>query len=252
MPDNNAPFSWLDRPSRFWTLFGLYLILQFLIRLSKGDAFELDEAQQFVWSQWLTPGYGSQPPLYTWLQILLFEIFDRGVWQMVLLKYLVFSSIFVLSYLLALEMGLGYRRAALSVLLLLLFHPIGWEAQRDLTHSTLATALAFALLLSVLRVIRRPDITNYAILGITLGLGLISKQTFWFLTLGVFAAALHLHPKSVLNPRLIVTALLALAISSPYMYWIFSHFDVALKGGSKLHEAELWTWKTPLQVVSHM
>ena len=58
-----------DRAPRWlWGLLLLYFGAQVVARLWVSDALELDEAEQVLWTQQLALGYGTQPPLYTWLQ----------------------------------------------------------------------------------------------------------------------------------------------------------------------------------------
>src|SRR5437868_3512212 len=55
---------------RAFALLGCYFLLQTLFRTLVSDSAELDESEQLLWAQAWQWGYGSDPPLYTWLQIL--------------------------------------------------------------------------------------------------------------------------------------------------------------------------------------
>ena len=65
-----GPNTALDRwvPLGLALYFGLHLISRVLV----SPSLELDEAEQLLYLQALSLGYGFQPPLYTWLQALVF------------------------------------------------------------------------------------------------------------------------------------------------------------------------------------
>ena len=70
-----------------WLLGGLllYFSLQMVMRLFTSQSAELDEAEQLLWTQDLRWGYGPQPPLYSWLQWVLFEVFGVSILALALL-----------------------------------------------------------------------------------------------------------------------------------------------------------------------
>jgi len=80
---------------KFLFLLALYFCLQVVLRVVSSPALELDEAEQIVLSQWLLPGYGSQPPLYTWLQFILTKIVGTNVLAVSLLKNILLFLAFV-------------------------------------------------------------------------------------------------------------------------------------------------------------
>ena len=58
------------KPDAVIVLIAAYFILEFLVRLAMPHSMRYDESQQAFFSQWLTLGYDSQPPLYNWWQSL--------------------------------------------------------------------------------------------------------------------------------------------------------------------------------------
>ncbi len=59
---------------RIWLLASLYFALNALTQGWVSPTADLDQAQQLVLSQNWNLGYGTQPPLYTWLVNILFAI----------------------------------------------------------------------------------------------------------------------------------------------------------------------------------
>jgi len=65
---------------------GIYFLLQLFVRLLVSHGLELDEAEQLLLTQHLGLGYGSQPPLYTWMLSGLFALFGVNIFSLALLK----------------------------------------------------------------------------------------------------------------------------------------------------------------------
>jgi 4-amino-4-deoxy-L-arabinose transferase-like glycosyltransferase len=173
-----------------FVLLASYFALQALLRWLVSDSAELDESEQLLWTQMWSWGYGSDPPLYTWLQILTFHVTGTNVLGLALLKNLLLFGAFVATFYGAKEVARDEQVAVLAALSLLLFPEITWESQRDLTHSVLATALAAATFWVAVRVIRFESPFDYAALGVCLGLGTLSKYSYVLFALGLAASAL--------------------------------------------------------------
>jgi len=142
-------------PGRFALCLALYFAGQAVIRLAFPHALESDEAEQVLWSQWLTIAYPTQPPLYTWLFIGLNRLTHAPIWTLALLK----NALLLVLYLSVLQAGRRLfadpLRPVLATAALFLIPQIAWESQRDLTHSVLAMALAARLFVVTLDLLRR-------------------------------------------------------------------------------------------------
>jgi 4-amino-4-deoxy-L-arabinose transferase-like glycosyltransferase len=210
-----------------------YFGAQVAMRVAVSDALELDEAEQSLWTQAFEFGYGPQPPLYTWLQMAVFQLLGPSVLGLAMLK----NTLLAITYG---SLWMAARRlmpaplavtAALSPLLLL---QIGWESQRDLTHSVLATTLASFTFLLVLRLLERPrELARWSILGLVLGLGALSKYSFAGFAVILMAAVLALpEARAQLRSRRtwLGAALLgsvALAVFLPHGLWLLDHAAAA-------------------------
>ena len=60
---------------KIFCLLAAYFLAHVVVRVTISDSLELDEAEQLVLGQALSWGYGTKPPLYSWLQIGFFRIF---------------------------------------------------------------------------------------------------------------------------------------------------------------------------------
>ncbi len=223
-------------------LLAVYFGLHLLIRLSVSSTLALDEAEQVLLGQWYQWGYSGQPPLYAWVQHLVFDLLGTNLLALALLK----NGLLFLSYLF---FWLTARRfwpdrlelASLVVLSWLLIPQIVWEAQRDLSHSVMVLALSSASLYTVARALT-PETGEtqqrtvwYLAYGTLMGLGMLSKYNFL-----VFAGALNLALLSMpqgrtllLNPRIFLAVASAAVVFAPHLNWAIAHAEVAVRSLSK-------------------
>src|ERR1700749_157064 len=83
-------------------IFGLLLIyftLQIILRVCISSSLDLDESEQLVLTQKLSWGYGSQPPLYTWIQFGFFRMFGISVFGLSFLKNILLFCTYLFTYL---------------------------------------------------------------------------------------------------------------------------------------------------------
>jgi 4-amino-4-deoxy-L-arabinose transferase-like glycosyltransferase len=220
---------WLNRRRAFGFLAG-YFILQTLFRTVASSSAELDESEQLLWTQAWQWGYGSDPPLYTWLQILVFQAFGTGIFGLALLKNTLLFSAFVFTYLAADEAAGDERIAIMGMLSLFLFPQITWESQRDLTHSVLATALAAGTFYLALRLWRKRRPLDYLLLGVCIGLGTLSKYSYCLvvLALGLGALTVPTFRAALMSRWMLLTLAAWVVITAPHFQWFVLSSDIAL------------------------
>jgi 4-amino-4-deoxy-L-arabinose transferase-like glycosyltransferase len=221
-------------PVRVFLCLAIYFALQTALRVAVSDSAELDESGQLLMSQSFSWGYGSDPPLYTWLQMLCFRLFGLNILALALLKNTAIFLCFWFTYLGAREVA-GSRTGCVACLSLLFFPDVAWEFQRDLTHSILATALAAATFWIAVRLWKRGDIADYLYLGLCLGLGALSKYSYCLVvvSLGIASAAIPELRRALLNRRIILSLVAMLLVLGWHIHWTFFRPDLAL---SRLHE----------------
>ncbi len=82
----------------FWI--SLYIIIHLIIRLSFSQTMQVDDAEQIRHAQELLLGHPiPQPPMYSWLSWIVFQIFGTGLLALTVLKYMVISLTFWLTWL---------------------------------------------------------------------------------------------------------------------------------------------------------
>jgi 4-amino-4-deoxy-L-arabinose transferase-like glycosyltransferase len=228
-----------------------YFLFFIFIRTFIGGALERDEAEQILLTQHFALGYGTQPPLYAWLQSLVFSIFGQSIFALALLKntllFLGYFFIYKSSYILSKSRVV----ASVAVASMVLIPSCSWECQRDLTHTVLAFTLASFTLYWVLRMrnLSKKSLFDYLLLGVILALGTLSKYNYVLLPTALLIVSFLDAPlrRLLFNYKFIATILVFSVMVSPHIYWVVSHLSSAVDGTlNKIHSGEK---KTVLEIL---
>lgn len=201
----------------------IYVALIGTSRLLLFGSIGLDDAEQLVLSQRLQLGYGTQPPLYTWLLWGFLQVFGVKLGTLVLLRELLFTTILVIAYLGAKAASNNRNIALLATLSLLLYPQIVIDLHREASHTlllTLSTALTFYL---AVLLIRRRSTGLYLLTGLAVALGMLSKYSFVVFIAGLLLTGLSTAEgrKALFDWRILLTLGIAVLMLSPYLYWLF-------------------------------
>lgn len=213
---------------RFLLVLAIYFLLQVVLRVTSPAVLDLDEAEAILSFPHLQAGYGNQPPLYFWLQWLMFSAFGINLVALSVQKNLLLFCTYLAMFHTA-RLLIGMNAAIIAAASLILLPQLGWESQRDLTHSVLATCMAALTLWCYADLLRHRSRWRHALFGLLVGLGLQSKYNFAVFALGLLAASLLVreHRRAVWTRD----AWLALAVAAlslaPHALWLFNHLDVA-------------------------
>lgn len=215
--------------SAVYLLLAGYFILNVIVRLSLPASLELDEGQQLFLAQWLAIGYDSQPPFYNWLQYGAVHLLGDTVAALSVLKNLMLFGCYLLFGLAAHLMIRNRVLAVIATLGLLTIPQISFEAQRDLTHTVAVLFAACLFIYFFIRAIERPNAINYAMTGVAIGIGVISKYNFILLPVAAVLAILPERDlrKRLFDPRLLLTVMVSVAIAAPHAWWFLHHVGEA-------------------------
>lgn len=212
--------------SAVYLLLAAYFIANILLRLAAPASLEIDEGTQLLYAQWLAPGYDTQPPFYNWAQYWVVQIFGNTVFAVSFLKNLMLFLGYALFGLAARLVLKDRVMAVIATLGLITLPQIGYEAQRDLTHTVAVFFNACLFGWAFFRTLQRPTAMNYALTGLAIGFGMLSKYNFAFLPL---VAAVALLPDRRLrvrlfDPRILLMLAVSALIVSPHAFWLVDHF----------------------------
>lgn len=221
-PPSRSP---IDHPL-FWLL--AMTLGHVAVRVAVSPALKWDEAEQMLWSQQLALGYGSQPPLYTWLQWGVNWLVGPSVLALALLKQALLALAYVFMYLAGREL-LGPRGAWWASASMLLLPPLGWYSIRDQTHTVLVTAMACAAWWLLLRIVRRPRAADFAWLGLVCGCGLLAKYSFALVMAAMLVAALSVPEsrRALVSRGWWWAPLVGVLVVLPHASWLLSHLHDA-------------------------
>jgi lipopolysaccharide core galacturonosyltransferase RgtB len=229
-----------------------YFALHIALRVALSGSLDYDEAEQAILGQWLLAGYTEQPPLYTWLQHFLFSLFGKNVFAVAFLKNGLLLLTYICVFFAAREILHDDRPAILAAVSLLLIPQIGWESQRDMTHTTLVVFAAAATLWQVMRLIKKQSLTNYCILGLLLAAGILAKANF-----ALFVAVLLLTlisfgegRKVIFSKKILVSLLITAAFTGTYVLWMAGNQDIVFSATHKFkREVENYWYKGPISLI---
>lgn len=224
---------------RIVVVLGIYFLLQLVIRLLISPDLELDEAEQLLLTQQLSLGYGSQPPLYTWLLSGLFSLFGVTIFSLALLKNVLLFTTYLLTYHAARALGYSRTLSVAAMLSLFLLPQIVWESQRDLTHSVLAVTLTAASIVVWLRLKREPSLVNYLLTGGCWGAALLGKYNVGIFLVSLMLASLTIveYRRLILCRRFLYTIGMLAAVIAPHVVWAATHVPALMSSSTKFKQA---------------
>ncbi len=191
------------------------------------NALELEDAEQAYYSQWWRWGYDDQPPLYTWIQLLMNSVIGVSKLSFSLLRGLIFSGILVLLYQFSVEVLKNRTKASLAVLSLVLLPAFIDFTFRRLSHTALLCLLILGTYYMLHRLLQRKSTLNYMLLGVIVSMGILTKYNY-VLLLGALCVVLPFDRslrQLVFNKKIVWSAIIVLIAVSPHIYWLFGHHD---------------------------
>ncbi|KRB50208.1 hypothetical protein ASE04_16740 [Rhizobium sp. Root708] len=217
------------RPDTVVLLLAAYFVIGFVVRLLLPHGMRVDESQQAFFSQWLVTGYDTQPPLYNWFQAAIVSVFGLSIATIAAAKNLVLFLLFFTYYRLARLVLEDRLYAAIATLSLFTIPQVFWGAQRDLTHTVAQMLMINLLILSVVKTLKAPSLGSYAMIGVSLGLGMLSKYNFTLVVIAAFVAVV-LHPDGrarLLDRRFLLSVAIALFLFAPHGLWLLDNIGLA-------------------------
>jgi 4-amino-4-deoxy-L-arabinose transferase-like glycosyltransferase len=217
------------RAGAVYLLLAAYFAVNVVLRLLGPASLEIDEGQQLFYAQWLAVGYDSQPPFYNWVQYWFVQLFGNSVLAVSLLKNLMLFGSYLLFGLAAGTVIRDRVLAVIATLALITIPQIGYEAQRDLTHTVGVLFAACMFFFFFVRALLTPTALNYALTGVAVAIGVLSKYNF--AVLPVIAALAVLPDREwrarLFDIRVLLAVAVAAAIVAPHALWFLDHVQEA-------------------------
>jgi dolichol-phosphate mannosyltransferase len=212
-----------ERRERF-AVIGLILYL-FILRLLYLPLFNLIPEEAYYWnySQHLAWGYLDHPPMVAWLNVIGTFIFghtELGVRFGAMLSW-VLASFFIFK----LTREMFTRSAALMILLVMSSLPFFFGTAILLTPDAPLTACWAGALLYLYRALVKGNRNAWYVVGLFVGLGMLSKYTIALLgPAGLIYMLIDPRAKQWLKkPQPYLSVLISLVLFSPVIYWNSQH-----------------------------
>ncbi len=206
---------------------GIFALLKIFFVLFGGTSLFSEEAQYWLWSKYPDLSYYSKPPLISWVNYVMTNIFGDSEISVRISAILCGFFIGILIYRLALQMFGSEQKAFWSSVLLIAF-PYFWIVSFFFTTDSLVTLFWIWALYSLYRASHDEPI-YWIWTGIAVGMGLISKYVmvfFWPLAI----VYLFLYCRNEFrNPYLYLSIFLSLVFLLPIVYWNYVHDWVTVK-----------------------
>jgi len=205
----------------------LFLASYLAVNVFLSTSFHADEAEQILFSQSLDAGYEAQPPLYSWLLQLFFAAFGLSFFAFAILKALILGAVFVGLYLSARKMLNDDGRASLAAFSIFLIPLFAWSALGYLTHTILLAAACTGTCYAVLRLQDGREWASYALLGLMLGLGALTKYNYVLFAGALFVAGLSIrsYRSRLLDRRMLLALAIAAALTWPHAVYLAGHWE---------------------------
>jgi len=225
---NNSPPKALSNNSNILILAIGYILIHLALRVYFSQTLQVDDAEQIRFSQDLLLGYPiPQPPMYSWLSWIMFQIFGTGLLALTLLKYAIISLTFWFTWLVSGQLFQHLQTRYIATFSYLLMPSFAWHMHQGFTHTIL---LGFGIILSLhalLSLKENNSIKNYLYLGLALGIGLMAKYSFllFMVPLLISAVTVASFRNVITNKKILLSIGIFILIIGPHTYWLTQHYQ---------------------------
>ncbi len=228
----------------FWIVYGL---AHAGFRLQLSSTLSLDDSRANELVQNLALGYQvRQPPLYEWLLWGSQQLFGTGIASHLALRYALIAALGLATFGAARAAIRDERWAAIASLSLAFSYPVGWTFHEWATQTIILCIACMASVHVAIRFFERAGAAPAVGLGLALALGFYSKFSYPLFLAALILAALSLAElrARLADPRLLLSAALALVLLSPYLYWLVSvRGDIVGAVASHMIAADVPYWR---------
>lgn len=203
----------------------VYVLAHTATRLLSSANLGEDDPLDTLLTQSLAAGYsGYQGPLYDWLIWLLQQPLGIGLHTFLTLKYGLLIAIAGFMFVISLRLTGSRLWAFIAVESMATVYQIFWRLHEGFTHRVGAMAAVIATVWILIRVIDHGRQRDYWLLGVVLGLGLLTEHVYLSALICLTSAAC-LQPairRQIFRPALLQSLILAGLIIAPYGLWLLA------------------------------
>jgi 4-amino-4-deoxy-L-arabinose transferase-like glycosyltransferase len=239
------------KPSRFWQdadfwiLVLLALAKVLLHTVTNGQyGFHRDELATVDDARYLAWGYVAYPPVTPFVARIALELFGPSLAGIRFFAALAQGAALVLGGMMARELG-GKRTAQIIAALAVAIAPVSLSASALFQYVSFDYLWWVLAACAMIRLLKSEDPRWWLIIGVVIGLGMMTKYTMIFLVAGMIAGALLTPARRYLgSPWLWGGVALSLLIFLPNLIWQIQHGFISLDFLRHIHERDIRIGRT--------
>lgn len=231
----------------------LYCAVHLLVRTLLSPSLSIDEANLYLFGQSFSWVYNfKNPPLPNWMTWIVLSLTDGNRTAMFLLDYAIMAGCLAAHFAAARIVICDTKLAALATFGLMTAFGFGYAAHLNLPHAVFLGSMSAAFIWALARIIETGKPSDYLLLALFTGFGMLTKYLFALVPIS-FAVAMLFTPvlrARIRWPMLALSSMLASLIFLPYI-WMASEqkYSLVALGGDVTHRNG---WHGPLEWASQL
>ena len=208
-----------------------HLLLWTLIPSITNVNLPLDTIEALAWGSNLDWGFNKHPPFSAFAVEMVYRIFGNQDWAYYLLSQIFVISAFIVVFKLANEFFNDINFAFFSVILLEGIFFFNYTSPEFNVNISQLPFWALSILFSW-RCLKNDSVINYIFLGISLGLGFLSKYIFLYLIIGIkLLFVFLLIKKKIKSYKFLIPGFVSLLIIFPHLIWLSENNYITITYG---------------------
>jgi 4-amino-4-deoxy-L-arabinose transferase-like glycosyltransferase len=216
----------------FFVFLVFHLFLWTLIPSISNINLPLDTIEALAWGSNLDWGFNKHPPFSAFAVEIFYQIFGKQDWSYYLLSQIFVITTFIIVFKFANEFFKDTNFAFISVLLLEGIYFYNYTTPEFNVNVSQLPFWALSVYFSW-RCLEFKKNSDFIILGLVIGLGLLSKYLFLYLIIGIkfLFIYLFLKRKKIRLRQFFLTGFVALLVISPHLIWLIENNFVTVSYG---------------------
>ena len=217
--------------SNIFTIFLLsHLIIWTLVPTISNVNLPLDTIEALAWGSNLDWGFNKHPPLSAFAVEIFYQIFGSQDWAYYLLSQIFVIITFIVVYKFSEEIFNNKNLALLSVFLLEGIYFYNFTTPEFNVNVAQLPFWALTVYYAW-RCIKHDKAVDYVLLGLFVGLGILSKYLFVYLIIGIKLMFFYFLKKGIKFSHFFIAGLITLLIILPHLIWLTENNYITITYG---------------------
>ena len=208
----------------FFLFLFFHLLLWTVVPTISNINLPLDTIEALAWGSNLDWGFGKHPPFSAFALEIFYQIFGNQDWSYYLLSQIFVIIAFFVVFKLANEFFKNVNFAFISVLLLEGIYFYNYTTPEFNVNISQLPFWALSVYFTW-RCLKSNETLDFVILGLVLGLGILSKYLFFYLVIGIKFLFIYLilKRKKIRTRKFFIIGPIALLVISPHLIWLIEN-----------------------------